>query len=63
MPYGNVGIAEACPYSRTMFEGILVLSLSTPYGSVGIIVTCPYRRTMFESVLVLSLPTLYDQYF
>ena len=23
-PYGNVGIIVACPYSRTMFEGILV---------------------------------------
>lgn len=63
MPYGNVGIIVARPYRRTMFKGILVLSLSTPYGNVGIIVTCPYRRTMFEGVLVLSLPTLYDQYF
>ena len=30
-PYGNVGIIVACPYSRTMFEGVLVLSLSTLY--------------------------------
>ena len=30
-PYGSVGIVVTCPYRRTMFEGILVLSLSTLY--------------------------------
>ena len=31
MLYGHASIVVACPYSRTMFEGILVLSLSTLY--------------------------------
>ena len=29
--YDHASIAVACPYHRTMFEGILVLSLSTLY--------------------------------
>ena len=31
MLYGHASIIVACPHRRTMFEGILVLSLSTLY--------------------------------
>ena len=43
-PYGNVGIAVACPCSRTMFEGVLVLSLSTLYDHPGMSEVTPCGR-------------------
>ena len=44
MPYGNVGIIVACPYHRTMFEGILVLSLPTLYDHLGMSEVTPCGR-------------------
>ena len=43
-PYGNVGIIVACPYRRTMFEGILVLLLSTLYDHPGMSEVTPCGR-------------------
>ena len=44
-PYGNASIIVACPYSRTMFEGILVLLLSTLYDHPGMSEVNPCGRT------------------
>ena len=56
-PYGHAGIVVDCPYGRTMFECILVLSLSYLYVHAGIAVGCSYCRCMIESVLVMRLST------
>ena len=56
-PYGHAGIVVDCPYDRTMFECILVLSLSYLYVHEGIAVGCSCCRCMFESVLVMRLST------
>ena len=56
-PYGHAGIVVDCPYDRTMFECILVLSLSYLYIHAGIAVGCSCCRCMFESVLVMRLST------
>ena len=56
-PYGHAGIVVDCPYDRTMFECILVLSLSYLYVHAGIAVGCSCCRCMFESVLVMWLST------
>ena len=56
-PYVHAGIVVDCPYARTMFECILVLSLSYLYVHAGIAVGCPCCRCMFESVLVMRLST------
>ena len=58
-PYGHEGIVVDCPYDRTMFECILVLSLSYLYVHAGIAVGCSCCRCMFESVLVMRLSTPY----
>ena len=44
MLYGHASIAVACPYSRTMFEGVLVLSLSTLYDHPGMSEVTPCGR-------------------
>ena len=54
-PYVHAGIVLDCPYDRTMFECILVLSLSYLYVHAGIAVGCSCCRCMFESVLVMRL--------
>ena len=56
-PYVHAGIVVDCPYGRTMFECILVLSLSYLYVHAGISVGCSCCRCMFESVLVMRLST------
>ena len=56
-PYGHAGIVVDCPYDRTMFECILVLTLSYLYVHAGIAVGCSCCRCMFESVLVMRLST------
>ena len=56
-PPVHAGISVGCPYDRTMFECILVLSLSYLYVHAGIAVGCSCCRCMFESVLVMRLST------
>ena len=56
-PYVHAGISVDCPYDRTMFEFILVLSLSYLYVHAGIAAGCSCCRCMFESVLVMRLST------
>ena len=56
-PPVHAGIVVDCPYARTMFECILVLSLSYLYVHAGIAVGCSCCRCMFESVLVMRLST------
>ena len=60
MPYGNVGIIVACPYSRTMFEGILVLSLSTLYDHLGMSEVTPCGRPTVRKRGVLFQRALDD---
>ena len=45
-PYVHAGIVLDCPYDRTMFECILVLSLSYLYVHEGIAAACPCGRTL-----------------
>ena len=54
---GMTCFSLSCPCGRTMFECILVLSLSYLYVHAGIAVGCSCCRCMFESVLVMRLST------
>ena len=60
MLYGHASIAVACPYRRTMFEGILVLSLSTLYDHLGMSEVTPCGRPTVRKRGVLFQRALDD---
>ena len=45
MLYVHAGIAVACPYRGTMFDGVLVLRLFALYDNLAISVACPCGKS------------------